>query len=70
MAKKNIDKFMELLTSGDHNKLVAFAKTLKSCPHCNTAWEIKNNDLICGGCGLTILNLDPPNPLSGSKGIW
>lgn len=70
MAKKNIDKFMELLTAGDHNKLVAFAKTLKNCPHCDTEWEIKNNDLKCGGCGLAILNLNPPNPLSGSKGVW
>jgi len=70
MAEKDMDKFMELVVEGDHKKLVAFAKTLKNCPHCDEEWEIKDNNLRCGGCGLSILNVDPPNPLSGSKGVW
>ncbi len=70
MAKKEMNKFMELVKSGEKEKLVAFAKTLKGCPNCDQEWRLKNNELRCGRCGLTILNIDPPNPLSGSKGVW
>jgi Zn finger protein HypA/HybF involved in hydrogenase expression len=70
MAEQDMNKFMELLQSGDHEALVVFAKTLKNCPHCGEEWEIKNNNLKCNGCGLSILNIDPPNPLRGSKEVW
>lgn len=70
MTKKNIDKFIEILISGDSDKLVKFAKTLPNCPHCNEEWEIKDNNLICDGCGLTILNVDPPSPIHGQQGVW
>ena len=70
MAEKDMDKFMELLMSGDHNALVAFAKTLENCPHCDHPLNFDNNNMICEECGLTILNLDPPNPLRGSKEVW
>jgi len=70
MAKTNKEKFEEFHSKGDVDGLVNFARNLPNCPYCDKEWEIKNNDLICDGCGFTILNLDPPSPLSGSKGVW
>ncbi len=70
MAEKEMDQFIELVKSGDHRKLVAFAKTLKVCPNCDYELTWENNEMRCGSCGLSILNIDPPNPLRGSKGVW
>ena len=69
MAEKDMDKFMEILKRGDSDELVKFAKTLTNCPHCDEKWEIKNNNLKCGGCGLTILNVDR-SVVPDNAGIW
>lgn len=66
----NMDKFMELVKKGDHEGLVAFAKTLDKCPNCNHELKWENDEMKCSGCGLSILNIEPPNPINKAKGVW
>ena len=65
---KDMDKFIELLKSGDYNKLVAFAKTLKKCPYCQHPIKWENNQIYCDGCKM--FGLREPSVVPDNAGVW
>jgi translation initiation factor 2 beta subunit (eIF-2beta)/eIF-5 len=68
MMTPEMEKFIDILVTGDEEALVEFCKTLKNCPNCGAPIQWKNNQIYCMVC--KEFGLREPSILPDETEIW
>jgi hypothetical protein len=68
MLSDTMQKFIDILVSGDEEALVEFCKTLTECPNCGAPIKWENNQIYCLRC--KEFGLREPSILPPETRIW